>query len=135
MWGVWKAIYLQKVLLSILLIALTTQIVKAQLSETEMRTVLEIYDREALLLCNKNVKANWAVATDLLNEELVVEQVSLNWIISKSSTKFPKSAQSSIPNHVKWKIYHSRYREQLPIVKKIPGVVVYHLYSWFWTNL
>lgn len=55
-----------------------TQIVKAQLSETEMRVVLELYDQSASLLCNRNVKANWAVSTDVENELHSIEQVSFN---------------------------------------------------------
>lgn len=71
-----EIIFLQKVSVSILMIALMTRVVFSQLSEDEMKTILEKFDRDALLLCNKNVKANWAVATDVLNAALVEAQVS-----------------------------------------------------------
>lgn len=54
----------------------------AQLNQNAMIAALEAYDREALVLCNKNSMANWAVATDVLNASLVVEQVRsrfINW--------------------------------------------------------
>lgn len=53
-----------------------TCVARSQLSEAEMKTVLETYDRDASQLCNKNAKANWAVATDVLNASLVTAQVS-----------------------------------------------------------
>lgn len=48
--------------------------VKTQ-TESEMIQILAEYDREASQLCNKNVKANWNVQTDVLNSDLVAEQV------------------------------------------------------------
>lgn len=53
-----------------------TRVILSQSSEDAMKTILEKYDRDALLLCNKNVKASWAVATDVLNSSLVETQVS-----------------------------------------------------------
>lgn len=40
-----------------------------RLNESQMKAKLEEYTKEALLLCNKNVKANWNVATDVGNAE------------------------------------------------------------------
>lgn len=44
-----------------------------------MREKLQEYTREALSLCNRNVKANWNVATDIGNQEKASEKV--NFII------------------------------------------------------
>jgi tRNA G26 N,N-dimethylase Trm1 len=63
---------LQQILLTFLLIG----IAQAQVTENEMIQILTDYDREASQLCNKNVKANWNVQTDVLNTDLVAEQVS-----------------------------------------------------------
>jgi hypothetical protein len=49
---------------------------QSQVPESEMLQILADYDREASLLCNKNVKANWNVQTDVLNEGNKAEQVS-----------------------------------------------------------
>lgn len=70
-----SAVLFQKFLLSVLTIIAVSRSALAQLNQTAMVAALEAYDREALVLCNKNTMANWAVATDVLNASLVVEQV------------------------------------------------------------
>lgn len=77
-----SAVIFQKTLLSVLTIFAVTRSALAQLNQTAMVAALDAYDREALVLCNKNSMANWAVATDVLNASLVVEQVRrrfINW--------------------------------------------------------
>lgn len=44
-----------------------------------MITILADYNREAAVLCNKNALASWSVQTDVLNETLVVEEVSADY--------------------------------------------------------
>lgn len=51
------------------------QLALAQILEPEMIRILDQYDQEAKVLCNKNSIANWNVQTDVLNTSLVVEQV------------------------------------------------------------
>lgn len=40
-----------------------------KLDEEQMRARLEEYTKEALLLCNKNMKAEWGVVTDVGNKQ------------------------------------------------------------------
>lgn len=47
----------------------------AVLTETEMRAKLSQYNTDALKLCNRNVKANWNVATDVGNKTKEKEKV------------------------------------------------------------
>lgn len=47
----------------------------AALSEPEMRAKLAQYNTDALKLCNRNVKANWGVATDVGNTTKEKEKV------------------------------------------------------------
>lgn len=60
----------------ILLIAFLSHVAEAQVDEAVMRIVLNSYNEQASLLCNRNSKANWAVQTDVLNETLKEEQAS-----------------------------------------------------------
>lgn len=55
--------------LFLVLIALNALSSAQKLSESQMKAKLDEYTKEALLLCNKNVKANWNVATDVGNDE------------------------------------------------------------------
>lgn len=52
----------------------------AALTESQMREKLSQYNTDALKLCNRNVKANWNVATDVGNKEKEKEKVRL-WSI------------------------------------------------------
>lgn len=61
---------------AILLIAILSHVAEAQLNEATMRVVLNSYNEQASLLCNRNSKASWAVQTDVLNEALREEQAS-----------------------------------------------------------
>lgn len=67
--------FLQLIFTILLAGVLSQNIAEAQLTQDQMITVLETYDREASLLCNKNQHASWAVQTDVLNTTLVAEQV------------------------------------------------------------
>lgn len=69
------SIFLQLIFTILLAGVLSQGIADAQLTEAQMITILETYDREASLLCNKNSHANWNVQTDVLNETLVEQQV------------------------------------------------------------
>lgn len=74
------------------LFALSTHISAQRLSENEMRAKLQEYTKEALSRCNKNVKANWDVATDVGNSEKQKKKV-------KFSRHFPFSLCNR--NHVR----------------------------------
>lgn len=41
-----------------------------------MKQILDAYNRNASLICNKNVKADWDVQTDVMNETKVAIEVS-----------------------------------------------------------
>lgn len=47
----------------------------AALTEAQMREKLLQYNTDALKLCNRNVKANWNVATDVGNKDKEKEKV------------------------------------------------------------
>lgn len=64
--------YLQQLLLAIVQVALLCHAITN--AET-MEEILVRYDQEAKELCNKNVKASWAVQTDVNNSTLVEEMV------------------------------------------------------------
>jgi peptidyl-dipeptidase A len=61
-------------------------VVESQNLIDEMKDILDNYDTESKLLCNRNVKANWDVATDQENEALKVvqEQIILEYAAFRS---------------------------------------------------
>lgn len=59
----------EAVVFILVLIALNSLSSAQRLNESQMKAKLDEYTKEALLLCNKNVKANWNVATDVGNAE------------------------------------------------------------------
>lgn len=55
-------------------------VVESQAPTTEeMIAILDDYDTKSKEICNKNVKANWAVATDQENDALKEDQVINNF--------------------------------------------------------
>lgn len=49
---------------------------KSILNEEELQSQLNLYESEAIQLCNRYVKANWNKATDVGNKEKEIEAVS-----------------------------------------------------------
>jgi len=63
-----------KLVFAILCLATLNNVVKSQTVD-EMKAILASYDRDAKDLCNKQVHANWDVATDQQNALKKEEQV------------------------------------------------------------
>lgn len=63
----------------LVLVLLLAWLANAQgLTESQMRAKIEEYTKEALQLCNKNVKAGWDLATDVGNKEKEKHKVSIS---------------------------------------------------------